>query len=146
MTRHGDAVTVTAPVTVLHPTKDGAFGMTCDSWAQGIREVNGGFFPAPRGKAGGDLAQALHGALALFPGEDECDSARLAGEAYARANRGRTLDSYDFARWLGSGRPVRNPPKAAGPLDPELEKRDLAKTMRDADARVLAAAAAKGIR
>ncbi len=116
---------------------DGAFGMTCDSWAEGVRTVTGGFFPAPRGKAAGDLAKALQGALALFPGVDACESARKAGEAYARAQPGRTLDSYDFGRWLGSGRPARTPPKAIVAVDPVRAAEEAKERNRALEARVL---------
>ena len=99
-------------------TADGAFGGTVDSWVGGIRSVTGADFPPPRGKAAGRLAEALARSVGPNPPGDPCEAAREAGRAYAAANPGRTLDVFDFERWLGSGKPDRSGPRSAAPPQP----------------------------
>lgn len=83
----------------------------------------------------------LQACASLYPAPDECESARLAGEDYAKGNPGRTLDVFDFGRWIGSGRPRKKAPGSTEAND----KRDLAKTMAEAEERVLANARKAGI-
>lgn len=89
-------------------TADGAFGLTVDSWAGGIRSVSGQPYPRPSGKAAGRLAEALKAERGADYMGDPCEHAHEAGAAYARANPGRTLDVFDYERWVGSGRPDRS--------------------------------------
>lgn len=81
-------------------------GMLGDSWAGGIRSVTGSHFPAPRGRAAGQLAEVLRADAAKAGAVDACDHAHELAQQYAKANVGRTLSSFHFADWLGSGKPA----------------------------------------
>lgn len=104
----------TSQVRIRNATDDGAFGLSVDAWAEGVRSATRNPFVLPRGGSS-ELSKLVEAILAFAGTADRVGWARDAGAAYAKARAGEKLNAHGFLDWLNSGRPDRG--ARAGPQD-----------------------------
>jgi len=103
-----------------NPSADGAFGMTADVWAEGIRLATGRPCTPPRGKAVLPFHEAVK---AHCPkGADAVEWVRSEASRYAqqRLGRGDAADLFGWIKWLNAGCP---PPAKSSLVQPAADER-----------------------
>ena len=99
---------------------DGAFGMTVDSWCQGVSDVTGRPCTRPTHGQQRQLieAQANHRPVT----EEPVAWSRSSAAEYARAHKGQELSTFGYVRWLDS-RPIERPSGLVAKAPPRPPKR-----------------------
>jgi hypothetical protein len=100
---------VPAGVRVTNASSDGAFGDAVSKWCEGISQATGQPFTRMANGAVKVLVEALN---AHRPdGAERVAWAGAIATEYATANKGHVLSPFNFAEWMGSGKPARQAPR-----------------------------------